>query len=353
MKELDMIYFVKEFIGHTTDVRCKEDEYIITDTDGVEMTIKPYRLIYTDLKAKDYNKVKKLAELNKLKRKNYKLRQKEIEIELKSELLNRNARAKLINEYNDLTFKSVYTDAEKLEKALDFYLNAGIYEGYIIKSLVEKYYFAQIGINKFTIADINEFIHCLFKKNIIRGYSFDTIWIVFNAMALDEYSKLISFARNIWHKMDATEEERDNALDFLDKIKEPHPFIYNLYSIFTTMLEGIDINEFVKYYPITKNVDKSGFYKDYYSSVETIKNIKEEHGNILNEKSSKFMLSEVLFADNVLFDIACKMFDVIGYKTGVSSLDLLEKFLQEAHEEINNPKNKFRVIKGGSDISEQ
>lgn len=356
MKEYEKILYVKSFIRHIKVVKAYDLECTDPD-DGSIYTIPVHKNVYTELKEKEYNKIKAIAEEIKENKIKNKARQQEIEIELKSELLTDNKRKRLINEYNDLalahtTFDSVgfvvpdYT--EELAEALDLLLYA-IDDKYILTTLSKNYFDFNLGLdNKFDLDDIHNVVYSIFKSNMKKGWSFNSIFICYNALLLHYYSKC-------WQEyydacISINEEypnEMNSLIEYLDKIKQPHGFIWNLYTMFSHMLEGIDIDEFIKYYPITKNIDPYGCCKDYNSSIKAIKMIKEEYGNILDDKSSKIMLSEVEFAEPVLFGIALKMFEVIGYDTNINTGELLLQFLSEAHEEVN--KTSLKVIKGEKD----
>ena len=349
LTEFEMILYVKSFIRHINVVKAYDLE--CTDPDGVTYTAPVYKNVYTDLKQGEYKKIKANAEVIKANKKLNKLKQKKIEIELKNELLSENKRAELINEYNNLSLAYTSFDSvgfclpnniEDIAEALDLLLYA-IDSQYTIRSLARKYFEFNLGMkNKFDIHDINEVVYCIFKLNMKKGWSFEAIWTVYNAILLHLYEDIWQYYYDICIQA----EDMEPVIKYLESVREPHGFIWNLFSMLSHMLEGIDINEVVKYYPITKYVDPYKCTKDYYSSMRTIKNIKEEHGNILNEISSKTLLMEVLFAEPVLFDIACKIFSVIGYQTGVNASELFIQFLNEAHEEVNKP--KLKVIKGAN-----
>ena len=51
------------------------------------------------------------------------------------------------------------------------------------------------------------------------------------------------------------------------------------------------------------------------------------------------------FEEKILEFIQVQMFSVISYGTDIDSLDLMIQFLNEAKEEMDNPKRKFEVIK--------
>lgn len=355
LTEFETILYVKSFIRHIKMVKAYDLE--CTDPDGVTYTVPVHKNVYTDLKQGEYEKIKANAEVIKAKKKLNKLKQKKIEIELQSELLSENKRTELINEYNNLSLAYTSFDSvgfvvpnniEEIAEALDLLLYA-INSQYSIEILAKKYFEFNLGMkNKFNIHDINEVVYCMFKLNMKKGWSFDSIWIVYNAILLHLYEDIWKYYYDICTEYNrcTKDEDMEPVIKYLDSIKEPHGLTWNLFSMLAHMLEGIDIDTVIKYYPVTKNINPYKCTKDYYSSMRNIKNIKEKHGNILNEISSKTLLMEVLFAEPVLFDIACKMFSVIGYQTGVNTSELLIQFLSEAHEKANKP--KLEVIKGNN-----
>lgn len=334
MEEFDKILLVKDFIPHVKyDKELKEP-------------------VFTDLKLSQYNKIKNKTESIRQNKIKNKVRQQEIEIELKSELLTDNKRTQLINEFNSLSlYGCSFDDTEKIAEALDLLLGVRVcytYTNYIICNLCKKYFKLQLGISdvKFTIDEINELIYDM-KKYLKLGFSFDSIWLVYNAIMLHEYPKVWKKYHDVCLEINEVYPNEMNSLsEYLYKIKEPHGFIWNIYTMFSHMLEGINIDTFIQCYPIAKYVDKEGISKDYYSSIEAYDTIVKEYGKVLDNTSSKLMLSEIKFTEPILFDIAVKMFSVISYQTGMDTSELLLNFLNEAHEEVNRP--KLKVIKCGN-----
>lgn len=344
MKEFEKILIIKNFIPH---IKYDWEDYSVMG--------------YTDLKLGQYNEIKENAERIKQTKLNNKIRQDEIKQLLKSELFSDNKRIQLINEYNDLSFASVITDTEIIAESLELLLYVCRYYDYIIiHELGYKYFRIQLGAKdvNFTIEEINKLVYMM-KRYIKEEWSFDSVWIVYNALLLHEYSSYWDDYYEACTEINKVHPNEMNSLiDYLNKIKKPHGFTWNIYSLFKRMIEDVDLDLFIQYYPLTK---------DYYSSIKTIKKLKSNEDvysmckkdddkenkiytvdNKLTDIGSSTFLMEVggQFSESILFGISVKLFSIMEYDTGIDTSELLFSFLNDISIK-NNTKDHLTLIKGG------
>lgn len=276
---------------------------------------------YDDFKKEEYNKLLKELEQYKVDMVYIEARRKEINKLLKNELLNENKRAELINEYNELGFKYFDIDFSK-NKVAEFIIKHPFCIQILYKNSLD---FLKIeeeskcNIEEIKIKNFNRFIYGIKKIQKLYKIDFDSLML-----ALDSY---IIYTYAIEY----------NLLSLEKAFSQTSIFWIN------DLLEEINIDIFLKYYPIKKDYEDYG-QKNYWSSKEAIEKIKERHGNIITNKAALELLSEVAFEEPLLFEFGLRQFMITMDYHDISIVDFLKEIEQELQEE-KNKKPELKVIK--------
>ena len=124
---------------------------------------------------------------------------------------------------------------------------------------------------------------------------------------------------------------------------------YNIYTTTVKLMKGIRVDRFLQYYPLEKRYDGKKYQmKDYYSSIDYIERWKEENGDVFTKDSDIVsFLMEVLLENETLFEISCRVFDIMKYSNpNFNIIDWIYKAKDELEEkEKAEKKSKFRIVK--------
>ena len=364
----EKINIVKGLLQHYNVVRTEErksQNYIINRREWQ----------FDDLAKNKINKLEKEYIARKQDEKQIIARRSEINKLLKNELLTENKRAELINEYNEIGLKWFANDDDELYESIIIASNIkalkedteSIFLGLTtLNMLVYNYLMKNVFSNEtqlynIGVKDLTDIIMMMkyifkepryFLSKDIDKVNIESLLIAINALILEIYDKYYQkLITPVIESVKArTDTDHTGLINYLNSFKVPQGAFVNLYNLFVEGLTYIDINEFLQVFPLEKDF-KSGKFgcKDYFFSVESLKEIKSDEKYFKDERLTKvgarFFFSEISFEEKILEFIQVQMFSVISYGTDIDGFDLMIQFLNEAKEEMDNPKRKFEVIK--------
>lgn len=362
----EKINLVKGMLHHYNEVKIGEVEFRGHMINRVEFQ-------FDDLSRNKINKLEKEYIARKQDEKQIIARRKEINELLKNELLTKNKRAELINEYNEIGLKWFSNDDDELYEAIIIASN--------MKALSESTEIIAMGLStldmlihnyliehalcdivksyKIRVRDLTDIIMMIkyilkepkyfLNKNIER-INMGSLLIAINALILEAYDAHYQELVIPYVEFVKTLTDNQNIIDSFEFFEVPQGTFINLYNLFVTGLTHIDVDEFIQVFPLKKDFESGKWgCKDYFFSIESLEKMKSNEEYFkegkMTETGARFFFCEMSFEEKILEFIQVQMFEVVGYGTNINTLDLMMQFLEEAKEEADNPRSKFKVIK--------
>lgn len=261
--------------------------------------------------------------------------------------------------------ETLYTGKEKLYT--DFMVTV---EKYIEGIFNSRDFISKVNADCY-FTDLNNIINTI-KKLKRKGFHFKSINVGINGLMLKKYddmyrdrleknqetcdnyeyhyNKLISYGTEI--SKDFFRKTLIEGRDIFKKhFKKPLGTFFNLYDMTVTYMVGGDAERLLQYYPIEKNFDGYKYgSKDYFSSKDALDELADDHETLdeygkLTKEGARWILSEVMFTEPILFDIGVQMFYVIEYGTDIDSAELFFQFFNESKTDKKKDKSHLKVIK--------